>query len=87
MSAYYMALEIRQTYQGMMVALPPTEWLAFRTLPATALAAVLRQVARAVVPVRYRKAHRGPKKPPPKRGKYHNGGHVSTHKLIQNRTQ
>jgi Transposase DDE domain len=87
MSAYYMALEIRQTYVGMMVALPPEEWLVFRTLPARDLAAVLRQVACAVAPKRYRKAHRGPKKPPPARGKYQNGGHVSTHKLIQNRKQ
>jgi hypothetical protein len=87
MSAYYMALEIQQTYGGMMVALPPAEWLVFRTLTATDLAAVLRQVAHAVEPVRYRKAHRGPKKPPPEREKYQNGGHVSTHKLIQNRRQ
>jgi hypothetical protein len=85
MSAYYMALEIQQTYVGMMVALPPEEWLLFRTLTVTDWAAVLRQVAGAVNPKRYRKAHRGPKKPPPPRGKYENGGHVSTHKLIQNR--
>jgi IS4 transposase len=85
MSAYYMALEIQQTYAGMMVALPPEDWLVFRTLTAADLAAVLRQVARAVDPVRYRKAHRGPKKPPPEREKYQHGGHVSTHKLIQNR--
>lgn len=87
MSAYYMALEIQQTYVGMMVALPPQEWLVVRTLSAAELAAVLRQVARRVEPARYRKAHRGPKKPPPERGKYQNGGHVSTHKLIQNRRQ
>ena len=29
MSAYYMALEIRQTYVGMRVALPPEAWLVF----------------------------------------------------------
>jgi Transposase DDE domain len=85
MSAYYMALEIQQTYVGMMVALPPEEWLLFRTLTVTDWAAVLRQIAGAVNPKRYRKAHRGPKKPPPPRSKYENGGHVSTHKLIQNR--
>jgi hypothetical protein len=87
MSAYYMALEIRQTYVGMMIALPPSEWLAFRSLSAAQAAALLRQVACQVAPVRYRKAHRGPKKPPPDRGTYDGGGHVSTHKLIQNRRQ
>lgn len=87
MSAYYMALEIQQTYVGMLVALPPEEWLVFRTLSAAELAGVLRQVACRVEPAHYRKAHRGPKKPPPERGKYQNGGHVSTHKLIQNRRQ
>ena len=30
----------------------------------------------------YRKSKRGPKKPPPKRGRYKNGGHVSTYKLL-----
>jgi hypothetical protein len=87
MSAYYLALEIQQTYGGMRVALPPQEWLVFRTLSAADLATVLRQAAWAVEPERYRKARRGPKKPPPERGKYHNGGHGSTQKLIQKRRQ
>jgi hypothetical protein len=31
---------------------------------------------------RYKKHRRGPKKPPPKKTAYKNGGHVSTFKLI-----
>jgi hypothetical protein len=31
---------------------------------------------------RYQKHPRGPKKPPPKKSKYQNGGHVSTAKII-----
>jgi IS4 transposase len=87
MSRYYMALEVRETYVGMMIALPPSEWLPFARLDAADLAETLREVARYVEPTKYRKAHRGPKKPPPPKGKYKNGGHVSTHKLLQRQKQ
>src|SRR5262249_26242036 len=87
MSSYYMSLEVRETYRGMMIALPPSAWQPFRGLPAADLAAVLRQLARRVQPAQYAKATRGPKKAPPPKGKYQNGGHVSTHKLLQNRRQ
>jgi Transposase DDE domain len=85
MSRYYVALEVRETYVGMMIALPPARWTVFAKLGAAALAEVLQEVAGYVQPTKYRKAHRGPKKPPPTKGKYKNGGHVSTHKLLQNR--
>jgi hypothetical protein len=87
MSSYYMALEVQQTYRGMMIALPPSKWERFRGLPVADLAQVLRQVARRVQPANYAKAKRGPKKPPPPKGKYQNGGHVSTHRLLLNRRQ
>jgi hypothetical protein len=83
MSHYYMALEIRGTYLGMMIALPPPLWQRFRDLSAAELAAWLRAVAGQVSMKRYVKAHRGPKKPPPKRGRYKNGGHVSTYKRLK----
>lgn len=86
MSHYYIALEVQQTYAGMMVALPPQRWVSFSKLSAIQLAKVLCAVARHVQPERYRKARRGPKKPAtPKKDRYKNGGHVSTHKLIQER--
>lgn len=87
MSSYYMTLEIQQTYQGMMIALPPSAWECFRGLPVARLAQVLRQVARRVRPATYAKAKRGPKKPPPEKGKYQNGGHVSTYKILLRRRQ
>jgi hypothetical protein len=83
LSSYYVALEIRETYRGMMIALPPKHWRVFARLKPVELAAVLRKVAEHVRIERYRKARRGPKKPPPSRDKYQNGGHVSTHKLLQ----
>lgn len=85
MSRHYMALEVRDTYVGMMVALPPRRWLMFRKLGPKALANALREVAGHARPDRYRKARRGPKKPPTAKDKYKNGGHVSTHRLLQAR--
>jgi hypothetical protein len=85
LSSYYLALEVRQTYVGMMVALPPPLWAGFRDLDAPAWARLLRLAAAYVQPTRYQKARRGPKKPPTPRDKYKNGGHVSTHRLLENR--
>jgi len=82
LSGYYLALEIEQTYDGMMVALPSPRWELFRRMGPEPFAAALKEMAAHVDRSRYRKAKRGPKKPPPKRGRYRNGGHVSTHKLL-----
>lgn len=84
MSSHYMASEVRQTYRGMMVALPPPLWSGFAVLPASALAETLRRMAEQVKPAFYRKARRGPKKPRPPRDKYKNKPHVSTQRLLDN---
>lgn len=85
LSAYYLALEIRQTYQGMMVAIPAGHWQVFRELSAAALAHVLQDMARHVSLQRYRKTPRGPKKPQPQRRRYRNGDHLSTAQIIAER--
>lgn len=82
LSGYYLALEIRQAYDGMMVALPPPCWDVFADLPASRLAQELKRIAAHVDRETYRKSPRGPKKKPPKKTRYCNGGHVSTHKLL-----
>lgn len=84
-SGYYLSLEIRGTYDGMMIAIPEEHWTVFRTLTTRKLATLLKQIARHVNLSRYRKHPRGPKKPPPKKTTYKNGGHVSTYKLLQQR--
>src|SRR5215468_9324051 len=43
-SMYYLALEIAQTYDGMMVAIPSPYWLIFRAMTATQLADVLKEL-------------------------------------------
>ena len=84
-SSYYLALEIRQTYDGMMVAIPAPHWEVFRAMSPAALAEVLRELAAAVKLSKYRKHPRGPKKKPPTRTAYKNGCHVATARLIAQR--
>lgn len=82
LSGYYLALEIKQTYDGMMIALPPERWRVFRGMSVHIFAKALKKIAVHVDLMMYRKSPRGPKKPPPKKTRYRNGGHVSTHKLL-----
>ena len=86
LSVYYAALDIQQVHRGMMIALPAPVWGRFRELNAVELATALREMARAIDLPRYRKSTRGPKKPVARKV-YRNGGHVSTHKLLQRREQ
>jgi len=85
LSAYYLVLEIRQTYAGMMVAIPPADWEVFNGLTDAGMAKILKEIAGHVSLKRYRKTVRGEKKPPPKRRRYQNGEHVSTAKIIAER--
>ena len=85
LSAYYLVLEIRQTYAGMMVAIPPAEWSVFQEFSDVEVAQVLREIAGKVSIHRYRKTPRGPKKPPPHRRRYKNGEHIATSKIIAER--
>jgi hypothetical protein len=85
LSAYYMTAEIRETYEGMMVAIPADHWQVFGDLGDQEMARLLREIATKMVLARYRKHPRGPKKPPPPRQRYRNGAHVATAKLIAER--
>jgi hypothetical protein len=85
LSAYYLVLEIRQTYAGMMVAIPPPHWSVFQECSDGEMARVLREIAGEVSIHRYRKTTRGPKKPRPQRRRYKSGEHVATSKIIAER--
>jgi hypothetical protein len=82
LSAYYLTLEIRETYAGMMVAIPAPHWAVFGQLSDAELAGLLRDLASKLVLARYRKHPRGPKKKPPQRRRYRNGEHVATSKIL-----
>lgn len=84
-SPYYLALEIEQAYDGMMVAIPDKHWKVFRTMSLAEFARVLCQISRHVKLTKYQKHSRGPKKAAPKRSAYRNGGHVSTARLLTTR--
>lgn len=81
-SGYYLNLEIRGTYDGMMIAIPEKHWKIFPTLSVREFTQVLKETAGHLRLSRYRKHPRGPKKPPPKKAAYANGGHVSTFRLL-----
>jgi hypothetical protein len=82
LSGYYLALEIRQTYDGMRVAIPAEHGAVFGSYSDAQLARVLKELARKVSLPRYRKHPRGPKKKPPRRAKYKNGEHGATAKVM-----
>ena len=82
LSGYYLAGNIARTHDGMMIALPESEWSAFQTMPPPKLADVLLQLAGNVNLSQFRKSRRGPKKKPPKRDKYSKHNHVSTANLL-----
>lgn len=82
LSAYSLSLEIAKATDGMNVALTPGDWQALMPKTVHGRAAFLQRVAAKVDMKRHQKSHRGPKKKPPKRTGYKNGGHVSTAKII-----
>ncbi len=82
LSGYYLAGNITRTYDGMMIAIPQSEWEIFQTMPQPKLVDLLLQLAANVNLSKFRKSRRGPKKKPPKRNKYSNHPHVSTARLL-----
>jgi Transposase DDE domain len=84
-SGYHLAHEIAGMKEGMMVAIPAEEWQVFRSLTVEQLVALLRELAGKVRLTRFRKARRGPKKPPVKRKYSKKHPHVATAKLLAER--
>jgi hypothetical protein len=85
LSGYYLALEVKEVHSGMMIAVPPSTWEVFARMSTRQFARTLKRIAGHADFDRYLKSIRGPKKPPPKKGPYRNGHHVSTHKLLAER--
>jgi hypothetical protein len=82
LSRYFVAGEIGQVYRGMMVALPPEEWVIFRQMSFDEYVTFLKRLAGNVDFERYPKAHRGSKKVNPKRKYDPKHPHVSVAKLL-----
>ena len=77
-----LAYELRNTYDGKMVAVEPDHWAVFSEISLTEFAKTLLKLAKTLDLTRYRKRRRGPKKPATPRTQYHNGGHASTAKIL-----
>jgi IS4 transposase len=66
-STYYLAVQIRSQYEGMLIALPPNEWSHWSDATPDVIASKLLELARCVDPAQVRTRRRGPKtrKPAP----------------------
>jgi len=81
-SGILLSQELRKTYDGMMVQIPSEHWTVFSTMPLKEFARVLLDLAKKVDIARYPKHRRGPKKPPPEKKRFRNGGHVATSEIL-----
>ena len=87
MSQYQVSIDTVSPMEGMLTAINEQEWTDLTPQDPRGMATFLRRVSRNVDVRAYRKSIRGPKKPPPKRKRCKTGTHVSTHRLLQGRTQ
>ena len=87
LSFYYLADEVAGTHRGMMIAIPEDEWAVFHGLTAAAFGEILLGLVAGVRLSAYRKQVRGPKKPQPKRESGAKVKHVSTAKLLEERSR
>jgi hypothetical protein len=84
LSGYCLAAEVASVHEGMMIAVPASEWkTTFGPCSATQLARFLCQTAAHIDPKRFRKSPRGPKKPRPPRTGGLREKHVSTQRLLK----
>ncbi|MGF2040582.1 MAG: transposase [Nostoc sp. CmiVER01] len=83
-SSYYLADEIRGTYRGMMIAIPPKEWKIFAKMNLIELTNILRDLAARVNLVVFASHPRAPKKTRRalKRTRPSRRPHVSTAKIL-----
>ena len=81
LSAYYIPTNITRTYDGMIIAIPKTQWDMVRAMSLHVFCTFLQKLAGEVDMEKYKKSKRGAKKPRPKRDK-HKGPHVSTARLL-----
>jgi hypothetical protein len=81
-SHYYLADEVRRVYEGMMIAIPPVQWLPFAQLDVDSTAQLLQHLAAQMELSKFRSHPRGEKKKVPKPKRQKNKPHVSTARLL-----
>jgi IS4 transposase len=86
LSRFYLALEIAQATDGMSIALPASRWMHLENAAPESFAHEMLRIARNMDLRYYTKSTRGPKKPKPKPSHVRRKVHVSTKKLLDQRT-
>lgn len=81
-SAFYIALEVQASHQGMDTVFDPDVWQAFAKMSPRALGKEMLAWAAHVTLPKYQRHPRGPKKPVPKRTRFVDKTHVSTARLL-----
>jgi len=84
-SDHLLAEDVAAVHEGMDIAVPEEAWQDFQTMSSRKLGEALRQMARGVDLVRFRKHKRGPKKPRPKRPSGKGSTHISTARILNAR--
>lgn len=82
LSDYYLAGEIRRIYEGMMIAIPPSQWHHLTEMEPSQTAQLLQELAAHINLSTLRSHPRGPKKTLPKRTHRKDKPHVSTARLL-----
>lgn len=85
LSTQLLSRELQKNYEGMMVQIPTAKWRVFSTMSPQQFAQTLLKLAQELDLTRYLKSQRGPKKKPPPKTGYKNGGHVATIDLLAKR--
>jgi IS4 transposase len=86
LSRFYLALEIAQATDGMLIAIPPPRWAQLEKASPDQVAQEMVRIASNMDLRRYVKSTRGPKKPKIKPTHVKRNVHVSTKKLLEART-
>jgi hypothetical protein len=81
-SAFYIALEVQASHQGMEIVFDDNVWEAFPKMSPKAVGKKMLEWAAHVKLAKYRRHPRGPKKPVPKRTRFVDKMHVSTARLL-----
>lgn len=82
-SEYYLAQEIETTTEGMLIAIPESDWTMVSHVNSAELGNILLHIASYVDLKKYKKNPRGPKKPLKRRDQFKGHPHVSTAKLLK----
>lgn len=85
LSTQLLSRELPKNHEGLMVQIPTAEWRVFSEMSPKQFAQTLLMLAHELDLSRYPKSKRGPKKKPPPKTGYKNGGHVATFDLLAKR--